>query len=166
MRLDPKLSLRLRFLCRVIDKECHYLQLTDTRLFKDGRVFTEAHVAQLETDIDLAEQIEAFVSRFARLQDNLGDKLLPQLLLALGERPGAAIDNFDKAERLGFILSVDDWLAMRYLRNQMVHEYIEDPAIFVNALQAGHAFVPQLITTANQMMTEINARGWLGNENG
>jgi uncharacterized protein YutE (UPF0331/DUF86 family) len=30
---------------------------------------------------------------------------------------------------------------MRKLRNQMVHEYIEDPEILANALQSGHGFV-------------------------
>jgi len=63
-------------------------------------------VALLETDVELAERVEAFVGRFGRLQDNLGDKLLPLLLLALGEKATSAIDNFDLAERLGFLKSL------------------------------------------------------------
>lgn len=39
------------------------------------------------------------------------------------------IDNLDRAERLDLIKSTDDWLTMRKLRNQMVHEYVEDPEI-------------------------------------
>jgi len=42
---------------------------------------------------ELAEQVEAFVSRFGRLQDNLGDKLLPELLTALGEKTSVVIDH-------------------------------------------------------------------------
>jgi len=34
----------------------------------------------LENNIELAERVEAFVARFGRLQDTLGDKLLPTLL--------------------------------------------------------------------------------------
>ena len=68
----------------------------------------------------------------------MGDKFLPQLLLALAEKPGAAIDNLDRAERLGWIESVEAWLEIRKLRNQMVHEYIEDLALLSSALQTGH----------------------------
>ena len=57
-----------------------------------------------------------------------GDKLLPLLLRALGEKPGASIDNFDQAERLGLLGSADEWVTMRRLRSQMVHEYVEDSA--------------------------------------
>ena len=71
--------------------------------------------------------MEAFVSRFGRLQDTLGDKLLPQLLSALGEKISAVIDNFDRAEQLGLIASADEWMTMRSLRNQMVHEYRRPP---------------------------------------
>jgi len=115
----------------------------------------------LEDDPDLAERVEAFVGRFGRLQDTLADKLLPVLLSALGERPGAQLDNLDRAERLGFIASAETWLAMRQLRNQMVHEYIEDPAILADALQAGHEFVPQLTHAAAVMTDEIRQRGWI-----
>ena len=108
----------------------------------------------------LAERVEAFVGRFGRLQDTVGDKLLPILLAALGEKPSAAIDNLDRAERLELLKSADEWMTMRNLRNQMVHEYVEDPIVLSNALQTGHAFVPALIATANKMIAEIERRGW------
>lgn len=79
---------------------------------------------------------------------------------ALGERGFALIDNLDRAERLGLIASADDWMAIRNLRNQMVHEYVEDPVILSNALQSGHAFVPTLIGAADKMVAEIERRGW------
>lgn len=159
MTPEPKITLRLQFLVRVVRKERQHLVTTDQRLFGNG--FTLAQARQLEIDPDLAERVEAFVGRFGRLQDTLGDKLLPALLLALGERPSAAIDNLDRAERLGLIASTDEWLAMRELRNQMVHEYVEDLAILTSALQSGHDFVPALVTTADNLLTEIERRGWV-----
>lgn len=158
MTLEPKTALRLQFLARVVRKECQHLTTTDGRLFQDE--FTLDHAKRLETDHDLAERVEAFVSRFSRLQDTVGDKLLPVLLVALGETLGAAIDNLDRAERLGWVESADDWLAMRNLRNQMVHEYVEDPAVLISALQTGHVFVQALIHTADKMLAEIQLRGW------
>ncbi len=66
----------------------------------------------------------------------------------MAEKPGAAIDNLDRAEKLGFIESSDTCMEMRRLRNQMVHEYIEDLAILASALRSGHAFVPSLVKSA------------------
>lgn len=80
MTLDAKIALRLQFLARVVRKECRHLATTDARLFKG--LFTLNQVAQLEADLDLAERVDAFVGRFGRLQDTVGDKLLPQLLAA------------------------------------------------------------------------------------
>jgi hypothetical protein len=159
MKPSHKVLGRIQFLVRVVGKECRYLQQTDSRLF-DIPITTE-RVAQLETESDLAERLDAFVGRFGRLQDTVGDKLLPALLSALGESPASVIDNLDKAERLGLIQSADDWLAIRQLRNQMVHEYVEDAALLVNALQRSHEFVPVLIEVAEQMMGEVQRRGWL-----
>ena len=96
MTLKPDITPRLKFLVRVVRKECRHLATTDQRLF--GGAFTLAQASQLETDPDLAERVEAFVGRFGRLQDTVGDKLLPLLLAALGEKIGAAIDNLDRVE--------------------------------------------------------------------
>ncbi len=158
MTVEPKIALRLQFLVRVVRKECRHLAATDQRLFEHP--FSLEQASRLEEDPGLAERVEAFVGRFGRLQDTVGDKLLPLLLTALGEKPSAAIDNLDRAERLGLLNSANEWLTMRNLRNQMIHEYVEDPVILNDALQTGHIFVPKLITAANKMCVEIEQRGW------
>lgn len=158
MNLPEAARLRLQFLCRVVQRESRYLQQTTQRLFTDA--FTAQAVPQLEADPDRAERVEAFVGRFGRLQDTLGDKLIPAVLAALGERSGAAADNLDRAERLGFVASADEWFAMRGLRNQMVHEYVEDPTVLWDALQAGRRYVPALAATAQALVAEVTRRGW------
>jgi hypothetical protein len=45
-------------------------------------------------------------------------------------------------------------MEMRRLRNQMVHEYIEDLAVLTSALRTGHAFVPTLVLAARRCVTE------------
>jgi hypothetical protein len=119
-----------------------------------GNLFTIEEAQKIEADPILAERLDAFVSRFGRLQDTVGDKLLPALLTALAEKTGPAIDNLDKAEKFGFIASADSWMEMRRLRNQMVHEYIEDLAVLASALRSGHAFVPMLVAAARQSVAE------------
>ncbi|MFA5549771.1 MAG: hypothetical protein WDA10_14600 [Porticoccaceae bacterium] len=158
MSIDEKLRHRLQFLVRVVERESRHLSTTDTRLFTPG--FDLETIKSLEQNAELAERVEAFVARFGRLQDTLGDKLLPAILAALGEKSGAFIDNLDRAERLGWIESVDEWMTMRKLRNQMVHDYVEDPVVLSNALQSGHVFVGVLVKTARRMTSEIERREW------
>lgn len=43
----------------------------------------------------------------------------------------------DLAERVGLIDSVDEWITMRSLRNQMVYEYVEDPLVLESPLRRG-----------------------------
>jgi hypothetical protein len=78
VRLTTAQHERLAFLCRITQKEISHLQDTDRRLFAD--LFTVEAAQRIETDPILAERLDAFVSRFGRLQDNLGDKFLPQPL--------------------------------------------------------------------------------------
>ena len=152
MKITASQIARLEFLARVTDKECRHLLDTDGRLF--GELFTVEEAQKIETDPILAERLDAFVARFGRLQDTVGDKLLPALLTALAEKTGPAIDNLDKAEKFGFIESSDGWMEMRRLRNQMVHEYIEDLAVLTSALRSGHIFVPVLVKAARRCVAE------------
>jgi len=151
---------RLQRLVRIVEREQRHLQGTVERLF--AVPFTAERARLLDGDPELAERVDAFVARFARLQDTLGDKRLPALLSALGETAGAAIDNLDRAERLRWIASSDDWMAVRRLRNLMVHEYVEDPAVLADALRQAHDFMPTLLLAAGNMQHEVQSRGWAG----
>jgi hypothetical protein len=148
---------RLRQLTLLVNKELAHLQVTDARLF--DAPFTEQRARQLDQDIDLAERVEAFVSRFGRLQDTLGDKLLPAYLAAHGERMATFVENLDRAERLGLIKDAQAWLDMRRLRNQMVHEYVEDPLVLASALNAAHTFVPELAAVAERLKMHSEPSG-------
>ena len=75
------------------------LRITDERLF--SLPMDAERAATLARDIELGERVDAFVARFGRLQDTLGDKLLPGVLAWLAEPVGPAIDNLARAERLG-----------------------------------------------------------------
>lgn len=154
MNVTPVQWARLEFLTRVIEKECQYLTETDQRLF--AQPLTADQLQTIKNDPLKAERLDAFVSRFGRLQDNIGDKLLPQLLDAMAERTGAALENLDRAEKLGWLESADTWMEVRKLRNQMVHEYIEDLNVLSSALNAGHAYVNILLDTAKRLRTQFH----------
>lgn len=159
MNNSGELVERIAFLARVVARERAHLEITDRRLF--AQPFTVARAEALSEDVDDAERTEAFVSRFSRMQDTVGDKLLALYMTALGEASGPAVDRLDGAERLGVIPSAEDWFVMRRLRNRMVHEYIEDPQVLADALQQGHRFVPVLFAAADRILEDLKTRGWL-----
>ena len=140
---------RLRFLVETVLAESVHLQRTDVRLF--AQPMTAPRAETLKSDQDLAERVDAFVARFGRLQDTLGDKLLPRLLEWLAEPVGPAIDNIARAERLGLIRSGEAWIETRQLRNFMIHEYVRDAHRLSSALNQGHASVPLLVDAASAM---------------
>lgn len=144
---------RLKFLRDVVKQASTHLQFTTGRVF--ARPMTLERVRQLHANPEDAEQIEAFVSRFARLQDNLGAKLLPAYLQAVGERQPTLLENLDKAERLELIQNADEWMTMRKLRNQMVHDYIQDPKVLMDALGSGQSFVKQMLAASKHLEQAI-----------
>jgi len=147
---------RLSFYLRIAEKELRHLQTTDQSLFAE--LFSKERALQLAHDTALSEKTDAFVSRFGRLQDTLGDKLMPLVLDLLGARQLTLIDNLDKAEKLAFIASADRWMAVRRLRNQMIHEYIEDPLILSDALNSGQAAVVELSAAFEKLSAEASRR--------
>ena len=80
MSLPDSEMLRLRQLARIVNREIRVLLLSDERFHPP--LIPDWQGVDLDTNPELAERVEAFVSRFARLQDTTGDKLMPRLLAA------------------------------------------------------------------------------------
>lgn len=115
-------------------------------------------VASLDAQPELAERLEAFVSRYGRLQDTLGEKLLPRWLAALAETPGSLIETLNRAERLGVIASAEQWLAARKLRNKLIHEYMTDPAAFAADLMLARDYSLMFFDAYNRLRLDAAKR--------
>jgi len=120
-----------------------------------GRLYSQEidadWVKRLDTKPELAERLEAFVSRFGRMQDTTADKLLPRWLAALAEAPGSQIETLNRAERLGVLESVERWLEARTLRNRLVHEYMKDADSFSDDLQLAKEYSGLLFDTYHRV---------------
>lgn len=147
--LRPPPGDKLQFLAETVLAEVNLLRITDGRVF--ALPMDEQRAATLRNDIDLAERVDAFVARFSRLQDTVGDKLLPGVLAWLAEPVGPAIDNLARAERLGWVTSAATWIECRQLCNFMIHEYVRDMKVLAAALTKGHLAVPLLATSAQAL---------------
>lgn len=128
------LERRLQQILQLVTREDKHLLAVEKRFF-EGTESADAKWLEttIKTDIGV-DRLESFVGKFTRMQDTLMDKLLPLFLKYLGEPVGTAVDNLNRMEKLGFISCADDWLELRYLRNQLVHEYMDDAEIMALSL--------------------------------
>lgn len=92
---NAKLALELA------QKEVKHLTYTHQTLF--SQPIDLAWVESLAECEDLSEKIDAFVSRFSRLQDHIGEKLIPRFAALLGESPKSLLDVLNYAEKMGWI---------------------------------------------------------------
>ncbi len=70
--------------------------------------------------------LDMMTMRFGKLQDIIGSKIFTLILDVLGEDAASLIDKLNKLERLGFIDSVNWWMDLREIRNQVMHDYPDD----------------------------------------
>ncbi len=139
--------LRLTQILRVVEKENRLLQGVRARLFTANSELTHEWLAVVLSTPQGEDMLESFGAKFARMQDTVIDKLLPRLLAAAGEKPQAAIDNLNKAEKLNLVEDAQQWINMRRLRNKLVHEYLDSDEEMLPALMLANGFCDVLNVT-------------------
>lgn len=103
----------------------HKVGLTDALSDLEQRHLTPADIDHPgKEDRRLLDQ---FAYRYTRLQDDMGARLMPAILRALGEEITAmpAIDRLNRLEQLGWLPSAEEWTEPRRIRNEFTHEYPE-----------------------------------------
>jgi DNA primase len=77
-----------------------------------------------KTDRRLLDQ---FAYRYTRLQDDMGARLMPATLRALGEdiAPLSMLDRLNRLEQIEWLPSADEWSDLRRVRNEFTHDYPE-----------------------------------------
>lgn len=153
---SPTAVERMLWTLEIVYREGRHLQISRQRLF--SRPITAQWVSALENDVEAGEQLEAYVSRFGRMQDTLADKLLPRWLVALAERPGSQIETLNRAEQLGILESAEEWLEARKLRNRLIHEYMTNPRGFADDLNLANQYTTMLLATYHRMRADIVIR--------
>ena len=138
-------------------KEAAHLQYSHRTLFAQS--IDATWVQQLGKRDDLAEKVEAFVSRFGRLQDHLGEKLIPRFAALLGESPKSMLDVLAYAEKMQWIESAEGFVGSRKLRNLLVHEYMSDAQLFLQALFTARDAVEMLFKTVGAIEAQAAALG-------
>ncbi|SMN01007.1 hypothetical protein SPONN_2085 [uncultured Candidatus Thioglobus sp.] len=78
---------------------------------------------------DEVESIDQFLFRFSKLQDAIGEKLFKTILLYLEEKieNKPFIDILNKLEKLELLNDVVAWKELREDRNNLAHNYDDEP---------------------------------------
>lgn len=139
------------------EKEVAHLAYTHRTLF--AQPIDLQWVKALAKREDLAEKIDAFVSRFGRLQDHIGEKLIPRFVALLGGEPKFLLDNLAYAERAGWLDSAETFVSARKLRNLLVHEYMAEAELFLESLQAADEATQMLIDVVTRIKQQAGTLG-------
>jgi len=88
-------------------------------------------------DKERIKTIDAFIFRFIKLQDFMGDKFFRAILESVGEYKDnmSLIDVLDKMEKLGMITNADKWIEFRVARNKLTHEYPDNQEDIIEGVE-------------------------------
>ncbi len=102
--------------------------------------------------------IDQYLYRFANLQDTIGNKLFRLVLESLGEvtTNKSFIDIFNRLEQLGIIENYDLWIELREIRNEIAHEYEDNPEINSAKLNLIFTHKANLVKYLDRITKEIN----------
>jgi len=125
-----------------------WVEASEFDAFKRGMKSSELNDAEVRI-------LDQLVFRFGRLQDAMGSRLLPALLQLAQEWQDNEpfIDKLNRAEKLGMLPSVEQWLTLRELRNQTAHDYPAQAEIVMANLQLLVKHVPVLELAYQRMVT-------------
>lgn len=101
-----------------------------------ARPFTASDMARMGKEE--RRLLDQFAYRYTRLQDDMGARLMPATLDALGEPIASlsVIDRLDRLEQLEWLPSAEEWGDLRRIRNEFAHDYPETPDQHFERLQA------------------------------
>jgi len=100
-----------------------YKQLIDNiRLQKD--IFQEDVFKTLE--VQEKAVLDAYLKRFSSIQDFLGAKIFSSLLEISGISYGKMSEVLYRVEKEEIIDSLDNWIELREIRNELEHDYPEN----------------------------------------
>jgi uncharacterized protein with HEPN domain len=141
--------------------------LLDTAAIHEKRLlYALNHLAPIlpitaETIRNLSDQeiliIELLISRFSKLQDFMGSKLINLALENMGEFSNelTMIDKINKLEKFHLIKDAILWKEMRELRNHLSHEYPNNPELLAKYLNQAYRLSFELIECLNNIRNKV-----------
>ncbi|NOR80030.1 MAG: hypothetical protein GQ529_04230 [Methyloprofundus sp.] len=111
-------------------------------------------------DKEKIKTIDAFIFRFIKLQDFMGDKLFKEVLKVIGEYKDnmALIDCLDKLEKLEIIAQADRWMNYRAIRNKLTHEYSTNQEEMLAGIQLAMVYFKEINEVLNTISNYLQEK--------
>ena len=135
------------------------LLLRSLKTLQQSREKTQVYLNKTDLNFEELESIDSLTSKFGRTSDIYLQKVLRTVWLLLREDTVPLIDLLNRAEKLRMILSADQLLQMRDIRNQITHEYLPEAAPEL-ALEVNRK-TEQLAQNIEQTERFLRQRDWL-----
>lgn len=146
MKYEKEILSKLKDYCA--EAEVHTKRLT-IALKHLGKV-TPFTVKSLETiSDDNFAYLDLLATRFSKLQDVIGAKMFPSLIIILKEEDNSFIDKLNKLELLEYIPSTAWWDDLRELRDDFIHDYPTD----AEKIQAMPAKITKLMEKSQELIS-------------
>lgn len=111
-------------------------------------------------DEETIEATDAFIKRFEQLQDAIANRVFRGIAI-LEQEDVSTLSRRDLAllmEKLGAIPSADEWARLSILRNQLAHEYPDEPDKQAARLSAAYTAAPRLVGIAAGLRDYVGAK--------
>jgi hypothetical protein len=107
--------------------------------------FTEKTLVNMNKD-DLA-YLDMLIGRFAKLQDTIGGRLFPEVIIMLDPKfeGRTHIDILNRLEKSNLLKSAKEWKIIRDFRNKLTHEYPNKPEIVVENINKSLNYIQDLL---------------------
>ena len=127
---------------------------------QQSRDKTHQLLQQSEFSFEELEAIDSLTSKFSRTSDFYLQKVLRSIWMLLREDTVPLIDLLNRVEKLMIIVSAEELLQMRDIRNQIAHEYLPEAVPEL----AKEVVVMTTLLQKNIEQTErfLSQRAWLG----
>ena len=111
------------------------------------------------TTIELG-MTDLLVHRFSKLQDTIGDKVFPLLLVILGENieHKSFIDRLNMLEKLNIVSNVNRWREYRSAHNAATHEYPHNFELMADNLTRISVLSNELCAFWDALVIQINEK--------
>ncbi len=82
-----------------------------------------------QLDKNQVQALDQYMFRFAKLQDTLGDKVFKFIVANYKQEVSSLpfIDILNKLEKTEYIFSAKEWMNLRKVRNNIAHQYDDEP---------------------------------------
>ncbi|NPA73119.1 MAG: nucleotidyltransferase domain-containing protein [Epsilonproteobacteria bacterium] len=102
---------------------------------------------------DEVAAIDQYLFRFAKLQDTIGDKLFRLIVSEYVENIDQMtfLDILNHLEKIGILDSADVWKRLRAIRNEISHQYDDDPTETAQSLNNIFAYKDELINIFDEI---------------